>query len=134
MGWHNGKWWPLFTPDWFAPKVSQYFFDPYSFTHVLHGVIFQPILSRTIPSFPGSFLSCLGIELCWEILENSEMVMKRYRENSGTSGQYHGDSVQNIVGDITSCALGFLVGTFFEKKGMSWGSLVWILVSEVRKR
>ena len=115
--WHNGLWWPLYTPAWNSPKVFQYMFDPYSFTHVLHGVIFQLSSSRTIPSIPGGFLGCMLFELGWELLENSEFVMRRFRENSGTSGQYHGDSVQNIFGDLLSFASGFVMGTVFQRSG-----------------
>ena len=106
--------------------------DPYSFTHVLHGVIFQLISSRTIPSIPCGFLGCMLFEIGWELLENSEFVMRRFRENSGTSGQYHGDSVQNIFGDLLSCASGFYMGTVFQRTGVWWGSLLWIALSEVR--
>jgi len=40
MAWHNGKWWPLFVPEWYHPRASQHFFDPYSLLHVLHGFIY----------------------------------------------------------------------------------------------
>ena len=130
MAWHNGLWWPLYTPTWYSPKVSQYMFDPYSFTHVLHGVIFQPILSRVMQSSLGGFLSCMLLELGWEVLENSAMMMRRFRENSGTSGQYKGDSIQNILGDLLSCGAGYALGTAFHVSGVWWASLVWVVVSE----
>ena len=131
MAWHNGVWWPLYTPAWFAPKVSQFMFDPYSFAHLLHGFIFQLILSRFLNFFHGGFLISILLELCWEMMENSEHVMKRFRENSGTSGQYKGDSVQNICGDLVACGFGFVMGTVFHSCGVWWLSLVWIGLSEV---
>eukprot|EP00092_Neocalanus_flemingeri_P021326 GFUD01023114.1.p1 GENE.GFUD01023114.1~~GFUD01023114.1.p1 ORF type:complete len:170 (-),score=34.74 GFUD01023114.1:11-520(-) len=130
MAWHDGIWWPIYTLDWFSPKVSQHLFDPYSLTHVLHGLIFQLVLAR-IFSFPVGFLICVLIELCWEILENSELIMRRFRENSGTSSEYKGDSVQNILGDLLSCSAGYIIGTAFYTCGVPWASLVWIAVSEV---
>merc|ERR1712215_565275 len=131
MGWHNGVWWPLYTPHWYAPKVSQYMFDPYSFTHVLHGVIFQRAFGCLFSSIQSGFLKCMCLELGWEIIENSPLVMRRFRENSGTSGQYKGDSVQNILGDLLSCAAGYALGTVFQQTGVWWASLVWVAVSEV---
>ena len=42
-----------------------------------------------------------------------------------------GDSIQNILGDIFSCALGYIVGTVFLAVELWWLSLVWIVISEV---
>ena len=131
MAWHNGLWWPLYTTAWYSPKVSQYMFDPYSFTHVLHGVILQPIIRNITSSFPGGLLSCLLLELGWEVLENSPAVMRRFRANSGTSGQYHGDSVQNIMGDLVSCGAGYVVSTVLGRCGLGWARVAWVAVSEV---
>ena len=39
MAWHNGQWKPLYVPQWYSPNVSQHVFDPYSFTHILHGLL-----------------------------------------------------------------------------------------------
>ena len=44
-----------------------------------------------------------------------------------------GDSIQNILGDIVSCGLGYIIGTVFLAVEMQWLSLVWILISEVGK-
>lgn len=44
-----------------------------------------------------------------------------------------GDSVQNILGDVLSCALGYILGTLFLALDLWWLSLVWVAVSEVTK-
>ena len=43
----------------------------------------------------------------WEMVENSEFVISLFRENSGPSEDYRGDSQVNVVGDVVSCALGY---------------------------
>merc|ERR1712079_74283 len=70
-------------------------------------------------------------QLVWEIIGNSSYVLKRIKANSGTSGEYNGDSIQNIVGDVLSCAVGYILGTVFLAVELWWLSIVWILVSEV---
>jgi hypothetical protein len=42
-----------------------------------------------------------------------------------------GDSIQNILGDLFSCGLGYVLGTLFAAVELWWISLVWVLVSEV---
>ena len=42
-----------------------------------------------------------------------------------------GDSIQNILGDLFSCGLGYVFGTLFAALGLWWVSLVWIVASEV---
>ena len=128
---HNGYWWPLYTTDWFAPKVFQPMFDPYSLTHVLHGFIMQLVLGRFINYWEGGLAICIGIETTWEVLENSDIIIERFRENSGTSGEYKGDSIQNIGGDILVTAVGYTIGTVYYDAEIWWLSLVWIYLTEV---
>merc|ERR1711953_1477616 len=52
-------------------------------------------------------------------------------DNFGTSGEYNGDSIQNILGDILSCAIGYIVGTLFAAVELWWLSLVWVVISEI---
>ena len=59
------------------------------------------------------FLAMFVLEFSWELMENSERVIKRYRETSGTSGDYQGDSYQNILGDLTACQTGYLLSLIF---------------------
>ena len=42
-----------------------------------------------------------------------------------------GDSIQNIIGDLLSCALGYVLGTVFAAVELWWLSLVWVVLSEV---
>lgn len=67
----------------------------------------------------------------WEIIGNSKFVLKRIRDNSGTSGEYIGDSIQNILGDLVSCALGYILGTVFAAVELWWLSLVVVLLVEL---
>ena len=128
---HQGYWWPLYTTDWYAPRVSQPVFDPYSTTHVLHGFIMQLAFVRFIGFWEGGLAIATGVETAWELFENSEFVMERFREHSGTSGEYKGDSVQNIGGDIMSTVLGYTLGSVFYNARVWWVSMLWILLSEV---
>ena len=98
------------TSDAWGPETSQRLFDPYSLTHVLHGFLFFWLLALAAPRLRSSwrFLFAVGTEALWEILENSEFVIRRYREATAALG-YNGDTVVNSLGDVIACALGFLV-------------------------
>ena len=140
MAWHNGEWWPLYVPDWYHPRVSQHFFDPYSFCHILHGFIFYGCWGW----WPGLVWGeiwwwvwlvgpGLGLlaELTHEIIENSAWMIQLYRNNSGTSGLYEGDSAQNIVGDLISATFGWYLTALLDWAGYPWMVVIWTLISEV---
>merc|ERR1712106_1091089 len=131
MAWHKGTWWPLYVKEWYAPKSSQHMFDPYSFCLLVLGLIFHPLWGTdNIDNWIFGFLLAIVLELIWEVIGNSQFVLKRIRDNSGTSGEYIGDSIQNIFGDIFSCAIGYILGTVFVAVELWWFSLVWVIVSE----
>lgn len=50
----------------------------------------------------------VSIEAVWEVLENSEFVIRRYREETAALG-YQGDTIVNSLGDILVWGLGFVV-------------------------
>ena len=152
MAWHAGTWWPLFVSEWYAPRSSQHMFDPYSFCLVVLGLVFHLLWGTDdIDLWVYGFLAAILIELGLEVIGNSQFVLKRIRNNSGTSGEYigkmfdsnsfscdglfftylSGDSVQNIIGDVFSCGLGYILGTIFLAFELWWLSIVWALVSEV---
>ena len=77
----------------------------------------------------GAVLAVLG-ELVHEIIENSDWVIQLYRDNSGTSGQYEGDSTQNIVGDLISALFGWYVTALLHMTGYPWLVVIWTVISE----
>lgn len=86
---------------------SQHLFDPYSFTHMLHGVVICGLLAWAAPRMPFAWKIwvVVAVEAAWEVLENSEFVIRRYRTATAALG-YEGDSVANSLGDMLSGAVG----------------------------
>jgi len=84
--------------------------DPYSFTHVLHGFLLCGLLALIAPRLSALWRLWLAvsIEALWELIENSEFVIRRYREQTAALG-YHGDTIVNSLGDILVCGLGFVL-------------------------
>jgi len=140
MAWHKGKWYPLYVPEWYHPKVSQFMFDPYSFTHILHGFFFYVVFSwipttflgyTSLDALSGGAVLTFAAELVHEFGENSDYVINMYRRASGTSMFYTGDSVQNIVGDLIACMFGYFLAAEFWAIGVWWVVPVWSVISEV---
>ncbi|HEV2859406.1 MAG TPA: DUF2585 family protein [Pyrinomonadaceae bacterium] len=96
--------------DAWSPDTSQHLFDPYSLTHVLHGFALCGLLALVAPrlAWRWRFLLAVAAEAAWEVLENTEYVINRYRETTAALG-YNGDTVVNSLGDIVACAAGFLL-------------------------
>jgi Protein of unknown function (DUF2585) len=114
---HQGRLWRsasgrllLWVGDVWSPENSQQLFDPYSITHVLHGLILCGLTFWACGRWPVAWRLCLtvGLEALWEMLENTQFVIDRYRHATVAAG-YEGDTVINSMGDILSCALGFWV-------------------------
>ena len=113
---------------WNSSHTSQHFLDPYTFTHILHGVMFfwlaGLIFSRL--SHAWRFFIAVFTEAAWEVLENTNYVVEKYRENTA-SLDYFGDSIFNSLGDLAACAIGFWIAL---RLGW-WKSLVFFLVTEI---
>jgi len=93
------------------PQQSQHFLDWYSYTHVLHGVVFYFLLSvifRGRLSVAARLVIATLIECAWEVFENTPMVINRYRTKT-ISNDYFGDTIVNSVGDILAMIVGFLL-------------------------
>lgn len=94
-----------------SAENSQHVTDWYTFSHIIHGFLFYGLFW-----FIGGVLGwsvglrlvlAVVLESAWEILENTPMVIERYREQT-IALDYYGDSVLNSVADI-----GAMVGGFF---------------------
>jgi hypothetical protein len=100
----------LWSGDPWSSDNSQHLLDPYSFTHLLHGFVLCGLVIVIFPRLSPAWQLWLAvsIEALWELVENSEFVIRRYREETAALG-YHGDTVVNSLGDIFVCGLGFVL-------------------------
>jgi hypothetical protein len=111
-----------------SSQTSQMLADWYSFSHVVHGLLFYAGLWLLFRRWPVEtrFLVALAIEAAWEIVENTPMIINRYREETAALG-YTGDSVLNSMSDIAMMALGFLIA----RKLPVWWALAFVFVLEL---
>ena len=123
-----GDWSIYINQAWNSSHTSQHLFDPYSFTHVLHGVMFFWLTGLFFSklALEWRFVIATVVEAAWEILENSPFIIEKYRENTA-SLEYFGDSIANSIGDVIACALGFAVAA---KLGV-WRSLIFFVLTEL---
>lgn len=93
-----------------SAENSQHLTDWYSPTHVLHGLLFYLGLALVLPrSRPGTRLVLATlVEAAWELVENTDVAIERYREAT-IALDYYGDSIVNSAGDIAFTWLGFLI-------------------------
>ncbi len=131
---HQGRFWlctcgPRFwSGNICSSENSQQFLDPYSFTHVLHGLVYFILLKLLLPRVRPLWRLCMAIALAagWELLENTNFIINRYREATASLG-YSGDTVVNSLGDISCAALGFVIARAF-----GWRrSVILFVVTEV---
>jgi hypothetical protein len=114
LHWQGRIWWCAcgrmnpWDGDIWCSHNSQHWLDPYSFTHVLHGMLFCGLLAWLLPRLAPSWRLTLATaaEAAWEALENSPMIIQRYREATIGLG-YEGDSIANSMADILCCGIGF---------------------------
>jgi hypothetical protein len=90
---------------------SQHLLDPYTFTHVLHGLAFYWLAWLALRRVAGTTARAWAAyltEVAWEIIENTDVVIEHYRTQT-ISLHYYGDSVANSVADVLAYGAGYWV-------------------------
>jgi len=126
FGWWEGNIW--------SSEQSQRFADPYAFSHLVHGFLFYGLLwlaARRVPAH-YRFVGAVLLEAGWEILENSPLIIDRYRAVTISLG-YVGDSILNSMSDLLMASLGFLLAARLPMKvsvalvlAMEIGAALWV--------
>ena len=118
----------LWAGDIWSADNSQHLLDPYSFTHILHGFIFFWVTSWLLPKLDFGWQMWLAIlvEAAWEVGENTEVIIQRYREATLALG-YNGDTIVNSLSDIALCGVGILIA---RRLGF-WRTLALFIMTEI---
>ena len=111
-----------------SARTSQMLADWYSLSHVIHGILFYGLLALVMRrSKPEARLTiAVLIEAAWELIENSPVIIDRYREATVAIG-YTGDSILNSVSDIAMMVVGFGLA----RRLPVWGSVALVIILEL---
>jgi len=102
----------LWSGDVQSDQNSQQLADPYTLTHVTHGVLLFWLTGFLGRLRTGTrVVLAIVLECAWEVFENSDLVIQRYRATTVSLG-YYGDSVLNTVGDILAAVVGGLLAAW----------------------
>lgn len=110
----------LWTGTVHGPENSQQIADWYSLSHVVHGLLFYAALWAVARRWPvgARLVVAMAIEAGWELIENSPIIIDRYRAATMAWG-YSGDSILNSMSDILFMLVGFLIA----RRAPLWGSV-----------
>ena len=101
-----------------SPQTSQMLADWYSLSHIVHGLLFYAALWLVARRWPVErrFLIAMLVEAGWEVIENTPMVIDRYRATTAALG-YTGDSVINSLSDTAFMIVGFAIARLLPVPG-----------------
>lgn len=111
-----------------SAETSQHLTDWYTYSHVIHGFGFYLLLWLIAPRMPFAvrLAMAVGLEAAWEVIENTPLVMDRYRQSALARG-YFGDTIVNSVADTLAAAFGFALARLLPV----WATVVLVIGTEL---
>lgn len=111
-----------------SSENSQHILDWYSPSHVLHGLAFYMALHFLLPRLEIGWRLTIAaaIEALWEIVENTNWIIDKYREDT-IALDYYGDSVVNSLSDLSIMVLGFMIAA----RAPVWFSVLLFIAAEL---
>jgi hypothetical protein len=132
LNFQNQPWFALngskfvWSSDAWGSDASQHFLDPFSLTHMLHGVLFYGIVSLLFPNVRWHWRMAFVffMEAGWEMLENADFIVNRFRTATAQT-EYAGDTIFNSIGDLFACMSGAFIARAI---GWKWSIALFIAV------
>jgi hypothetical protein len=105
-----GDIWPWSWDVW-SRHNSQHLIDPYSLSHLQHGLGLSLLLTFSVFAKLSIHLRAIlvaVVESIWELVENTNWMIERYRAVT-ISLDYYGDSILNSLCDYGMCLVGIAI-------------------------
>ena len=123
-------------PLWHEPKkiinfeldgkgTSNQIFDIYSFSHIIHGILFYFLIKYLNYNITNGLLIVIILETLWEIFENTPFIINKYKQKRPFKN-YNGDSIVNIIGDIIFTIVGYYIA--YRSPILS---IIYLVISEI---